>query len=169
MLRDCVHAGRLLRNSPGFAITTVATIALGIAASAVVFSVTNAVLLIGVFAVVSALLAGVGLNVVLAAMVRVRTVEIGVRMAFGAEPASVFRLVVGHGLRLSAVGVAIGLAAALAATRAMTKMLVEVKPTDPMTFAATVLVFLLVAAVESWLPARRAAGLDPTEALRRES
>jgi len=81
-------------------------------------------LLIGVFAMVSALLAGVGLYVVLATMVRMRTAEIGVRMAFRAEPASVFRLVVGHGLRLSAVGIAIGLAAALAATGATTKMLV---------------------------------------------
>jgi len=126
-------------------------------------------LLIGVFAVASALLAGVGLYVVLATMVRVRTAEIGVRMAFGAAPTRIFRLVVGHGLRLSAVGIAIGLAAALAATRAMTKMLVEVKPTDPATYAAIVLVFLLVTALATWLPARRAAGLDPTEALRRES
>jgi putative ABC transport system permease protein len=125
-------------------------------------------LLIGVFAVIAALLAGVGLYGVLSTVVRQRTAEIGVRMALGATPESVFKLVVGHGLRLSATGVAIGLAAAFGLTRAMTSMLVGVKATDPITFVAMTALFLIIAAVASGLPARRASGLDPTIALREE-
>jgi putative ABC transport system permease protein len=125
-------------------------------------------LLIGVFASIAALLAGVGLYGVLATLVRQRTAEIGVRMALGAAPGSIFGLVVGHGLRLSAAGVAVGLVSALALTRAMTSMLVGVQPTDPITFGGMSILFLAIAAVASWLPARRAAGLDPTAALREE-
>jgi putative ABC transport system permease protein len=125
-------------------------------------------LLIGVFAVVAALLAGVGLYGVLLTVVRQRTAEIGVRMALGASSGSIFKLVIGHGLRLSAVGVAVGLVAALGLTRAMTSMLVGIKATDPITFAAMAALFLILAAVASGLPARRAARLDPTVALREE-
>jgi putative ABC transport system permease protein len=75
---------------------------------------------------------------------------------------------VGQGLALSAGGIAIGVVAALGLTRAMTSMLVDVKPTDPLTFAGMAGGFLLVAAIASWIPARRAAGLDPTNALREE-
>ena len=75
---------------------------------------------------------------------------------------------VGKGLRLSTLGIAIGLIAALTLTRVMTTMLVGVKPTDPTTFMSVALLFVLIAVVASWLPARRAAGLDPTEALRVE-
>jgi putative ABC transport system permease protein len=125
-------------------------------------------LLIGVFASVAALLAGVGLYGVLSTVVRQRTPEIGVRMALGAAPGTIFSLVVGQGLRLSAAGIALGLAAALELTRAMTSMLVGVKPTDPATFASMAVLFFAIAAVASWLPARRAAALDPTAALREE-
>jgi putative ABC transport system permease protein len=125
-------------------------------------------LLIGVFASVAALLAGVGLYGVLSTVVRQRTPEIGVRMALGAAPATIFGLVVGQGLRLSVTGIGLGLVAAFALTRAMTSMLVGVKPADPATFASMAVLFLLIAAVASWLPARRAAGLDPTSALREE-
>ena len=104
----------------------------------------------------------------LATLVRQRTAEIGVRMALGAAPAGVFRLIVGHGLRLSIAGIAAGLAAALAATRVMTSMLVGVDPRDPATYAAMAVLFLLIAALSSYLPARRAAALDPSVALRGE-
>jgi putative ABC transport system permease protein len=123
-------------------------------------------MLIGVFAVMAALLVAVGLYGVLATVVRQRTAEIGVRMAVGAAPGQILRLVVGHGLRLSAAGVLLGVLAAVALTRGMTTMLVGVRPTDPLTFAAMVLLFFVIAFVSSWLPARRAAGLDPTTALR---
>ncbi len=125
-------------------------------------------LLITVFAVIAALLAAVGLYGVLSSLVRQRTAEIGVRMALGAGPGSILQLVVWHGVRLSAAGIAVGLIAAPALTRVMTSMLVGIKPTDAATFAAMVAVFSLIAVVSSWLPARRAAALDPTIALRQE-
>ncbi len=125
-------------------------------------------LLIGVFSTIAALLAGVGLYGVLATSVRQRTAEIGVRMALGAAPSRIFRLMVGKGLYLSVIGIAIGLLAALALTRVLASMLVEVKPTDPVTFVFVSVLFLLIALIASWLPAQRAAGLDPTTALRSE-
>lgn len=125
-------------------------------------------LLIGIFAVIAAILAGVGLYGVLATVVRQRTAEIGVRMALGAAPSNVFGLMIGQGLRLSVAGIVVGLIAAVALTRVMVSMLVGVKPTDPVTFAAIVAVFLVIAAIASWIPARRAAALDPTVALREE-
>ncbi len=125
-------------------------------------------LLIGLFAIIAALLAAVGLYGVLATIVRQRTAEIGVRMALGAPPANIFRLVVGKGLGLSGAGVVIGVAAALVLTRMMKSMLVGIKSTDPLTFAAMAVFFFVIAAMASGLPARRAAALDPTTALRQE-
>ncbi|HET7113130.1 MAG TPA: ABC transporter permease [Pyrinomonadaceae bacterium] len=125
-------------------------------------------LLIGVFSTIAALLAGVGLYGVLATSVRQRTAEIGVRMALGAAPSSIFRLMVGKGLYLSAIGIGIGLLAAFGLTRVLASMLVGVKPTDPVTFVSVAVLFLFIAVMASWLPAVRAAGLDPTTALRNE-
>lgn len=125
-------------------------------------------LLIGVFSTIAALLAGVGLYGVLATSVRQRTAEIGVRMALGAAPSRIFRLMVGKGIYLSVIGIAIGLLAAFALTRILTSMLVDVRPTDPATFVLVSVLFLLIAVMASWLPALRAAGLDPTTALRNE-
>jgi putative ABC transport system permease protein len=99
-------------------------------------------------------------------VVRQRTAEIGVRMALGAQPSRSLGMVVGQGLRLSAAGVAIGLVAAYTVTRLMATLLVGVRATDPQTFIVMVIVFFVIAAVSSWLPARRAAALDPTTALR---
>ncbi len=127
-----------------------------------------ALILISLFAAMAALLASVGLYGVLASAVRQRTAEIGLRIALGAGPGTILRMVVGQGLRLSLAGIAAGLAAALGLTRVMSSMLVGVKATDPATFAATAAVFLAVAAFASWLPARRAADLDPSDALREE-
>ncbi len=125
-------------------------------------------LLIGVFGVIAALLASVGLYGVLSTFVRQRTAEIGVRMAMGAAPANIFTLVVGHGLRLSAMGIGIGVVAAVALTRVMTTMLVGVKPTDAATFVAIAALFFAIAALSCWIPARRAASLAPTVALREQ-
>jgi putative ABC transport system permease protein len=113
-------------------------------------------------------LAAVGLYGVLATGVRQRTAEIGVRIALGAPTSSIFRLVLGEGLRLSAVGAVIGVVAALMLTRVMRSMLVGVGATDPATFAAIAVLFFVIAALACWLPARRAAGLDPKIALREE-
>jgi len=89
-------------------------------------------------------------------------------MAIGATPESILKLVVGHGLRLSLIGVSAGLAAALGLTRTMKAMLVGVTATDSLTFGAVIALIVGIAAVASWLPARRAAEIDPTEALRHE-
>jgi predicted permease len=125
-------------------------------------------LLIGAFAVIAALLAGVGLYGVLATVVRQRTAEIGVRLALGAQPGNIFQLVVGQGLRLTTIGIAAGLMAAFFLTRGMTTMLVGVKAADPATYSTMAALFFLIAAIASWLPAWRAASLDPTAALREE-
>lgn len=125
-------------------------------------------MLIGVFAIIAGLLAAVGLYGVLSTVVRQRTAEIGLRMAIGAAPSNIFQLVVGHGLRLSAIGIGLGLVAAFALTRAIRTMLVGVRATDPITFATIAFVFFIVAAAASWVPAWRASGLDPTVALRQE-
>jgi predicted permease len=123
-------------------------------------------LLIGSFAVIAAILAGVGLYGVLATVVRQRTAEIGIRMAVGAQPRNIFQLVVGQGLRLTAIGVVAGLLAAFAVTREMASMLVGIKATDPLTFVTMAGVFFLIAATSAWLPAWRASSLDPIVALR---
>ena len=123
-------------------------------------------MLIGVFAAAAALLVSVGLYGVLSTIVRQRTAEIGVRMALGASPDSILRLMVGYGLRLSALGIFAGLIAALVLTRGMKTLLVGVRATDPVTFAAMAVVFCAIAAASLWLPTRRAAALDPTVALR---
>jgi predicted permease len=124
--------------------------------------------LIGAFALIAGLLAAVGLYGVLSTAVRQRTAEIGVRMTLGAEPTRIFQLVVGHGFRLTVFGIAAGLIAAFALTRLMAAMLVGVRATDPATFVCMTALFLLIGFLASWLPARRAAALDPVLALREE-
>ena len=113
-------------------------------------------------------MAGVGLYGVLSTAVRQRTSEIGVRMALGAGRANIFELIVGQGLRLSALGGGASLLVALVLTRAMATMLIRVKPTDPTTFVIMMIVFLAISALASYLPARHAAGMNPTTALREE-
>ena len=129
-----------------------------------------ALVLIGVFGIVAAVLAAVGLYGVLSTTVRQRTSEIGVRMAFGATNASIFRLMIGHGLGLSAVGVVVGALGALSLTGIMERanMLVGTAPSDPPTYVAIALLFGAIAALASWVPSRRAAALDPNVALRDE-
>jgi len=122
--------------------------------------------LIGIFAVIAGVLSAVGLYGVLASVVRERTAEIGVRMALGAAQGGIFKLVIVQGVRLAAIGLVLGLIAALAMTRAMKSLLVGVSPTDPMTFAAISVFFFVIAILACWLPARRAAGVDPVVALR---
>ena len=127
-----------------------------------------ALVMLGIFAAIAAVLASVGLYGVLASAVRQRTAEIGVRMAFGAPSASIFKLVIGQGLRLSALGVVIGVVVALGMTGVLKTMLVGVTATDPLTFMSIAALFVGVATVACWVPARRAAALDPNVALNRE-
>jgi predicted permease len=124
--------------------------------------------LIGVFAVVALVLASLGLYGVIAYSVRQRTREFGVRVAFGAEAGDVMRLVFRQGLAVSCAGVVVGLAVALGATRVMRSLLVGVSAWDAPTFLGVPALLVAVAAVATWVPARRATRVDPVEALRDE-
>jgi putative ABC transport system permease protein len=123
-------------------------------------------MLVGVFAAVALALAAIGLYGVMAYSVRERTQEIGIRMALGASTASVFRLVLGQALRLVTIGLAAGLVAAGAVTRLLVRLLYGVEPLDPVTFVATPLLLLAVAAVAAYVPARRGMRMAPVDALR---
>jgi predicted permease len=125
-------------------------------------------LLLAIFAAIAAVMTGVGLYGVLSTAVRQRASEIGVRMALGAGRENIFALVVGQGLFLSALGIAAGIVAALVLTRVMSTMLIGIKPTDPATFVAMTVVFFAISALACYLPARRAAGLDPMTTLREQ-
>jgi putative ABC transport system permease protein len=124
--------------------------------------------LVGMFAVVALLLAAIGVYGVLAYLVAQRTREIGLRMALGATRSSVLRLVVGHSLRLSVIGIAVGIAAAAWAGPGIESLLFGVKPRDAITLTAAAGGLLVVALLASYVPARRATRVDPLTALRVE-
>ena len=124
--------------------------------------------LIALFAGLALIIAATGVGGVLALMVSQRTQEIGIRMALGATPASVLRMIMGQGLGLVLAGLVIGLVGALALTRLMSTLLFGVTATDPVTFAGVALVFLCAALLACYVPARRATRIDPLIALRME-
>jgi len=127
-----------------------------------------AVRMLGGFAGCALLLSALGLYGVLAYTVSQRTREIGIRLALGAQRREVLGLVIAHGMRLTALGVVIGLGGAFLVTRILDRLLYEIKPSDPVTFAAVSITLAVVALAACWLPARRAARVDPMVALRTE-
>jgi putative ABC transport system permease protein len=124
--------------------------------------------LLGLFAVVASLLAAIGIYGVMAYTVNERTHEIGIRLALGAPPAGVSQLVIRQALVLTALGVGLGLAGAFAVTRVLSSLLYGVSATDVLTFTIAPLALGAIAVVSSYIPARRAARVDPLIALRCE-
>ncbi len=122
--------------------------------------------LVGLFAALALVLATIGIYSVMSYTVALRTREMGIRIALGARNMDVVRMVVGHGVRLAAIGVVVGAVAAGVLTRLLGSLLQGVEATDPLTFAATALVLAGVAVLASWMPARRALRVDPVQSLR---
>jgi putative ABC transport system permease protein len=127
-----------------------------------------AMLLLAAFSILAAALAAIGLYGVMSYTVTQRSRELGVRLALGAGPGQVLSLVVREGVRLAAVGLGIGFVAALAISRILRSMLYGVSTTDPLTFIVIPILLLAVTVLACWVPARRAARLDPILALRTE-
>jgi ABC-type antimicrobial peptide transport system permease subunit len=124
--------------------------------------------LLGIFASLALLLAAVGIYGVMSYVVSLRTGEIGIRMALGAQPRDIRRLIIGRGAKLALTGIAIGLAGALALTRLLSSLLFEVRAGDPATLGAVVSLLFAVALLACYFPARRAMRADPMIALRYE-
>jgi putative ABC transport system permease protein len=124
--------------------------------------------LIGIFAALALTLAAVGIYGVTSYSVTQRTSEIGIRVALGAQPADVFRILVGEGLRFALIGVAVGLVGALVFTRLLASFLYGTSASDPLIFSSVALLMIAICAAASFFPARRATRVDPMVALRHE-
>jgi len=124
--------------------------------------------LLSAFSLVALLLAAIGTYGVVHFSVQQRVREIGIRMVLGAQKLDVLSMIVNQGLKMVLIGVSLGIVLAFATTRLMERLLYEVKPTDPLTFAGVAFLLVGIALLACWLPARHAAKIDPMEALRHE-
>jgi hypothetical protein len=206
MFHDLRHALRAFIRMPGFSVTAIVTLALGIGANTAIFSVVYALLLKPLpfrepermiyvhdtypgiafpsvswqtfvalrdgnrtlASLTAVALATVGIYSLVSYSVAQRTREIGIRVALGANAASVLRMIIGEGMTLALVGLALGLAGTWALTASLKTLLYEVSPADPLVLVATSGAVLLVTAAACFIPARRMMRVDPTVALRAE-
>jgi predicted permease len=155
--------GRLDRNLPVFNVKTMAQ-----HMNWPLFPARVAAALLGGFGLLALLISAIGLFGVMSYAVSQRTHEIGIRLALGAQPRNILRLITGHGLKLTLIGLTSGLVGALALTRVMSPLLYGVSAVDPLTFSLISILLLCAALLACWLPARRAMRVDPVIALRRE-
>jgi hypothetical protein len=171
VVHDLRYSLRALRKQPAFTLVAVVTLALGIGAHTAIFGIVHGVLLRPLpyrDADRVLLVWSHWTNWKRTCSVAQRTHEIGVRMAIGARPSDVRRMVLAHGGRLGLAGVALGSALALAGARLIRGLLFDVSPTDPATFGVVAAGLLAVALLASYMPARRATRVDPVVALRGE-
>jgi putative ABC transport system permease protein len=124
--------------------------------------------LVGIFSALALVLAAIGIYGVMSYTVTARTREIGIRMALGARAGNVLSLVIKDGMKLALAGLAIGIGGALALARLIRTLLFDVTPTDPATFAGVAILLFVVALLACLLPARRASGFNPVDALRHD-
>ena len=158
-----MQSGRWTRRQPVSKVSRIDALIADVLAGNLILSQ-----LAGFFGALALFLGAIGIYGVMAHSVAQRTNEIGIRMALGASPKQLIKLVVGEGLKLAAIGIAAGLLVALAVTRSMASILYNVKTSDPIIFTAVAILFAGVAAAACSIPAWRALRVDPTVALRYE-
>src|SRR6266536_99521 len=168
-LQDLRFGLRMLRRSPGFSVLAILCLILGIGTNAAaVLALRAGAALFSIFGGLALGLAVVGLYGVKAYSVARRTREIGIRMALGAQPGMVLRMIMREGSIMLLSGVALGLLLAVATSKILSGILYQVGALDPIAFTVAPLLLAAAALIATWLPARRATHIDPMQALRTE-
>jgi putative ABC transport system permease protein len=154
--------------APGIAISEVQTMTTALQGINGFFFFRFGAQLTGTMGLLGLILAVIGVYSVVSYAAAQRTQEIGIRMALGAEPRDILKMVLRQSLRAVGIGLAVGLAVALAGTRVIADLIVGIKPTDPVTFVAVIVLLSTIAVIACWIPARRATRVSPLAALRYE-